>query len=182
MQIQLLALLLLQPERTWSLKALARAIDAPASSVHRELRRAESAGIIHRDNSVRPHLFTAAEDEPFTAPMAELLRMSVGVEQELRTALKLPGVEAAVIHGSWATGRRKPESDIDVLIVGDVSLQKLRRAVRPIGKRAGRTIDLTLFDVPEFRRMFADRASFAHQVLEGKTRPLIGDLRSLVGR
>ena len=46
MQVRLLALLLLQPERSWTLHELAQTLDASASSVHRELGRAEAAGII----------------------------------------------------------------------------------------------------------------------------------------
>ena len=60
MQMRLLALLLLQPERSWTLQELAEALDAPASSVHRELGRAEHAGIVRRDSTARPHRFQAA--------------------------------------------------------------------------------------------------------------------------
>lgn len=182
MQVRLLALLLLQPERSWTLQELSDTLGAPQSSVHRELGRAESAGIIRRDATVRPHRFRAATDEPLHEPLAILLSRSVGVEEQLRTTLERPGVSAAVIYGSWASGTRRPDSDIDVLVVGDADLRELRRLVRPVGKTAGRTIDLTVLTADEFQGLLADRSSFARRVLEAPTTPLVGDLTSIADR
>lgn len=178
MQVRLLALLLLQPERYWTLGDLAETLQAPQSSVHRELGRAEEAGIIDRDASRRPHRFRAATDEPLTEPLIALLQGSVGVEGQLRSALERSDVRAAVVYGSWAGGARRPDSDVDVLVVGDADLRELRRRLRPIGKAAGRTVDLTVLSVEEFRRLLADRSSFARSVLDGPTVPLAGDLAS----
>jgi len=182
MQVHLLALLLLQPERSWTLQELSDTLAAPQSSVHRELGRAEGAGIIRRDATARPHRFRAATDEPLHEPLATLLDRSVGVEEQLRTTLELPGVSAAVIYGSWVSGTRRPDSDVDVLVVGDADLRELRRLVRPVGKAAGRTIDLTVLTADEFRRLLADRSSFARRVLDAPTTPLVGDLASIARR
>jgi predicted nucleotidyltransferase len=179
MQVRLLGLLLLQPERSWTLNELASTLDAPASSVHRELGRAEGAGIVVRDAKARPHRFSAAKNEPMTEPLAALLGQTVGLEQQLRAALERPEVEAAVIHGSWAAGGRRPESDVDVLVVGDADLRELRRAVRPIAKQAGRRIDLTVLNTGEFRQLRADGSSFVRGVLEGAVIPLVGDLTAI---
>jgi predicted nucleotidyltransferase len=179
MQVRLLALLLLQSERSWTLQELASALDSPASSVHRELGRAEGAGIVVRDAQVRPHRFAAATGEPMTEPLAVLLRQTVGLEQRLRTILERPGVEAAVIHGSWAAGGRRPDSDVDVLVVGAADLRELRRAVRPIAKEAGRRIDLTVLSPEEFRRLRADGSSFVRGLLEGPLVRLAGDLATV---
>ncbi len=169
MQLRLLALLLLQPERSWTLHELAEAVDAPQSPVHRELGRAEAAGIVRRNATARPHLFSAAGDDAFYEPLASLLRRSVGVELQLREALDRPDVHAAAIYGSWVTGVRRPDSDIDVLVVGDADLGSLRKLVRPIGKSAGRSDD-------EFRRLLAERSSFTRSVMQAPMTPLVGCL------
>ncbi len=179
MQLRLLALLLLQPERSWTLQELAQALDAPASSVHRELGRAQRAGIIRRSTTARPHRFQAATEDPLYEPVAELLRRSVGVEQQLRVELQRPDVLAAAIYGSWAGGTRRPDSDIDVLVIGDADLRELRRRVRPIGKAAGRTIDLTVLSAKEFQSLLAEESSFARRVLQAPTTVLVGDLASM---
>lgn len=181
MQIRMLALLLLQPERSWTLHELASSLGAPQSSVHRELGRAESAGIIRRDATARPHRFSAAIDDAFYEPLADLLRRSVGVEEQLRAALDRPDVHAAAIHGSWASGIRCPDSDIDLLVVGDADLREIRRLVRPIGKQAGRTVDVTVLRDSEFAQVLAERSSFARHVLEAPVTMLVGDLSGVAG-
>lgn len=179
MQVQLLGLLLLQPERSWTLHELAEALDAPTSSVHRELRRAEAAGIVLRDASARPHQFVAGRDEPMTEPLTVLLRYTIGVEQRLGAILDRPDVAAAVIHGSWAVGGRRPESDVDVLVIGNADLRELRRAVRPLAKATGRAIDLTVLAPEEFRRLRAENSSFVRRLLEGPVITLAGDLTTI---
>src|SRR3712207_88645 len=57
MQLEMLGLLLLQPDASWALGDLARRLKAPQSSVHRELQRAVDAGIVVRDSSHRPHRY-----------------------------------------------------------------------------------------------------------------------------
>ncbi|MGE5281951.1 MAG: nucleotidyltransferase domain-containing protein [Chloroflexota bacterium] len=182
MQVRLLGLLLLQPERSWTLHSLAEVLEAPPSSVHRELIRATDAGLIARNAEARPHRFQAASDDPLYEPLAELLRRSVGIEEQLRAALTAAKVPVAVIHGSWAGERRRPDSDIDVLVIGDTDLRELRRRIRPIGKAAGRNIDLTVLNVDEFRRLRAANSGFARHVLDGPTTPLVGDLTSIASR
>jgi predicted nucleotidyltransferase len=182
MQLRLLALLLLQPERSWTLKELAADLDAPQSSVHRELARAEDAGLVVRDATARPHRFNAAASDPMYEPLAALLNRSVGVEAELRSVLGRPDVMAAVIYGSWARGTRRPGSDIDVLVVGDAPLRDLRRAVRPVGKAAGRTVDVTVLSPDEFRRLRDEGASYVRSVLEEPTTVLVGDLTTVADR
>jgi predicted nucleotidyltransferase len=182
MQLNLLALLLLQPDREWTLDQLAGALGAPVSSVHRELQRAEAAGLVLRDGDRRPHHFRAARGSPLYDALASLLNATVGVEKELATQLDRRDVQAAIVYGSWPTGSRRPDSDIDVLVVGEADLRDLRRIVRPIGKRAGRTIDLTVLKEDEFQQLMANRSSFARRVLESPTVALVGDLTSLASR
>ena len=176
MQVHLLALLLLQPERPWTIEEIARALDAPSSSVVRELLRAESAGLVVRDASRRPHRLTAAVASPLYQPLHDLLERTVGVETDLRDALAVQGVDVAAIHGSWANPPRRPDSDIDVVVVGDASLRELRRRVRDAGARAGRSVDLTLFTAAELRDRHAKGSGFIRRLLEQPVIPLIGDL------
>ena len=85
-----------------------------------------------------------------------------------------------MIHGSWVSGHRRPDSDIDVLVVGDASLRELRRVVRPIGQSAGRIIDIRVMSVTEFQTRVGEGSGLARSVLTGPTVPLVGDIARLV--
>jgi predicted nucleotidyltransferase len=176
----LLSLLILQPERRWTLSELSTALKAPVSSIHRELGRIEGAGLIVREAASKPHRFIAAEDSPLFEPLSQLLARTVSVEEDLRQALDIPGVLVAAIHGSWAAGNRRPDSDIDVVVIGDVDLRGLRRRTRPVASRAGRRIDLTLFGRKEFRALAQEGRGFVQHLAEEPTTPLVGDLREVI--
>lgn len=173
MQVRLLALVILQPERSWTLSELADALDAPQSSVHRELERALAAGVLHRDDTARPHRFTAATEDAAYTSLADLLRRTAGIEGQLRLVLERPDVLAAAIYGSWASGARRPDSDVDVLVIGDAALRELRRLVRPLERATGRRIDVTLMSAKEFHE--GRHSSFARKLTESPTIPLVGD-------
>ena len=181
-QVRLLSLLLLQPERRWTLSELATALGAPVSSVHRELGRVEGAGLIVRDASYKPHTFSAAEASPLFKSLSELLARTVNVEDDLADALEIPGVLAAAIHGSWASRNRRPDSDIDVVVVGDADLRALRQRARSAASRAGRRIDLTVFTLEELQALVRDGRGFVRHLGEEPTVPLIGDLQKLLER
>jgi predicted nucleotidyltransferase len=179
-QLRILALILLEHEQRWTADQIEDAIGAPATTVHRELRRALDAGLVTRDDSVRPHAYAAAPDSPLYEPLRAILVATVGVEAELSEMLRnAPGVMAAVIHGSWVAGRLRPDSDVDVLVVGDVDLSDLRRRVRLIGRRAGRRIDLTAFRPDEFRRELDARNGFLTKIVAGPVEPLVGELEAM---
>ncbi len=181
LQLRLLGLLLLAPTRTWTADQLAHTLEAPAASVHRELHRALDAGLVERDASQRPHRYEGSVDSPLHDALRELLARTVGLEEELRHLLDQDaGVEAAVIHGSWAAGRIRPDSDLDVLVVGDADLSALRRAALKVGRRAGRQVDITLLRPDEFRSGVKQENGFLAKIVDGPTKPLVGELQALL--
>lgn len=181
-QIELLALLLLQPDRSWTLEELAGRLAAPQSSVHRELGRAVSAGLVARDDRRRPHHYAAATDAPTYAPMRELLDVTVGVPVRLGAALEeVPGVLAAAIHGSWAGGHLRPDSDLDVLIVTehDGERRAARRAAAQVGGHIGREVDATVVSRQNFDEMLRSGNPFVQGLLGGPRIDVVGDIEVL---
>ncbi len=100
----------------------------------------------------------------------------MGVEAELRRALEaVPGVEAAFIHGSVAKGTElRPDSDVDVLVLGDVDPHLLRRQIRRVEQRLGREIDVLAFRADEFASLAEGGNSLVQGVIRGPVTPLYG--------
>ena len=175
-QLRVLGRLLLQPETPCTMDELGEGSGMSKTSLHRELMRAVDAGLVERDDSRRPHEFRAAQSSPLYEPVVALLRMTVGVEQELRDLLlATPGVEAAALHGSWVEGNVRPTSDIDLLVVGhDVDGRRLRRNLRALGRRVGREIDLMLVRRGEFDELLQGENPFLRLLLERPHLNLVG--------
>jgi predicted nucleotidyltransferase len=175
-QVRMLARLLLEPDRGWAAEELAGAIGSPRTSVFRELQRAVAAGVVERSIGVRPYGYRAAVDSPLYKPLREILEMTVGVEAEVKRLLvEAPNVESAVIHGSWADGSARMSSDLDLLVVGDVDIEQLRRDFRILGRRLGRRIDVTAFRAQELSRRIEAGDGFVSKLLGGAHRVLFGE-------
>lgn len=174
LQVELLALLLLNQERDWTLADLARKTGAPTSSIHREIRRALDAGVIQRDATFLPHRFRAAPESPIYEPLAMLLERTVGVETSLKASLEeLGGIAGAFIHGSWARGEVTPTSDVDLVVVGDQDRASMRSAMKRVESRTGRRIDTTLMTRAEFERMRSEGGQPLKAILSGSLRWII---------
>ena len=181
MQVELLGLLLLQPDREWTLSELARVLGATQSSVHRELTRAVDAGIVSRRSSQRPHAFRAASDSPTYEALREILDRTVGVPKRLREALgPFPGVRAAAIHGSWSRGAPGPTSDIDLIVVADDDRRRVHRAIRGVGRQIGREIDASIVTPDGFRDLLRGENPFLQTILRGPRIDVVGQLNDLV--
>lgn len=181
LQLRMLGLILLSPERTWTASELAARLEATSVSVHRELHRGLSAGVLVREAVGRTYLYRAATDSPLYEPLRLLLERTVGVEVELRRALEgVRGVEAAFIHGSFASQTRiKPTSDVDLLVLGDADPHALRRTVRKVEARVGREIDVLAYRPDEFATLAKSGNSLVRGIIRGPVTPLVGSAEAL---
>ncbi len=148
-QAETLSVLLLDPDREWSLTELARLVGASVSTVQREIQRAEEAGVVQSRRIGNTRLVRANPEGALTSPLTELLLRSVGPKQVLTEALRdVAGVEAAYLFGSWAAryvGNRGPApQDIDVLVIGQPDRDSLDDAVAFAEQRLGRPVQVTM--------------------------------------
>ena len=123
LQADILAALLLNPEREYSLTDLAKRFDAPLSTVHGEVKRLTNAGLLRRRNVGRSALVQANAGNRLVEPLTELLFLSWGPLQVVADEFhRLAGAERVLIFGSWAARYLQrhgpPPHDLDVLVVG----------------------------------------------------------------
>jgi predicted nucleotidyltransferase len=88
-------------------------------------------------------------------------------------------IELALVYGSVAGGRQRRESDVDVLVVGDVSFGQIVSALGPAQQQTGREINPSVYPSAEFRAKMAAGQHFLSTVLKGDVFYLIGDEREL---
>jgi predicted nucleotidyltransferase len=181
LQLRILGLLLLSPQETWTASEVGRRLEANSVTVHRELHRGLAAGVLVREPIGRTYVYRAATDSPLYEPLRLVLERTVGVEVELRRALEsVPGVEAAFIHGSFASQTKiKPTSDVDLLVLGDADPHALRRSVRKVEGRVGREIDVLAYRREEFAALAESGNSLVRGIIRGPVMPLVGSPEAL---
>jgi DNA-binding transcriptional ArsR family regulator len=151
-QGEILALLLGDPDLELSLTELSARTGAPHPSVHREIKRAESAGLVTSHKVGNTRLVRANTDSPYYAGLADVLTRAFGVPAVLAEALgSVPGITEAYVYGSWAArhdgqGGERPVGDIDLLVLGKPDRDQLYGAVATAEKRLGRDVQATVRD------------------------------------
>lgn len=182
LQAQLLALLYLRPGRTWRLNELAEHARYSVSATHSELDRLATAGLVRVERAGRTGLYGAATESPLFEPLHQLIERTLGVEARLREDIRqLEGVEAAAIFGSWARGEASESSDIDVIVVGNVSQRNAVAATQMAGELSGREINVFVIDANDLRSQRQQEEPFIANVLNGPLTDLIGNVKEVAG-
>jgi predicted nucleotidyltransferase len=175
-----LGLLFLRPEESFHLRQIVRLSGAGVGPVQRELGKLVAAGLILREERGRQVYFQAAQSPVFN-DLRGLLVKTAGCADVLREALTplAPKIRSAFIFGSFAKGNARSESDVDVMVVGDVKFADVARALIAPQRQLARQINPTVYPPAELERKRRARHHFILDVLSGPKVFLIGDEREL---
>ncbi len=165
---ELLARLLLRPDEDFHVRELARMTGISAGSLHRELRAQSEAGLLlnaRQGNQVR---YRANPASPVYEELASIFRKTIGLAGVLRDALAAMAdrIDLALVFGSLAAGRQKSGSDVDLFIVGDVSLLDVVKALSEAQSQLGREINPVIVTVEEFIARQEKEDRFVARVLD----------------
>ena len=164
-----------EPGRGYGLRELASEAKVDSSNVSRMLKRWVAAGLVTRRVGDGLPRYQASHD-PALAPLVQLMQQDSILVQTLREVLQsLKGIKVALVFGSFARGEAGAHSDIDVLVLGDVSELKANVALKPAGRALGREVRATACTIASFHEQLRGKESFAQDIVRGPRIPLIGD-------
>ena len=164
----ILAATLVQPEKDWYVSELARRMGVPASSLQRELHDLSEVGILKTHRQGRMVYYQANTNSPVFPDLRGLLLKTGGLVDVLAQALKplAARLRTAFVYGSIAAGQEQSDSDIDLMIVGQVSPTELALPLRRARELLGREINPTVYTPAEFDNKRAAIDPFLKQVLD----------------
>ena len=173
----ILAATLVQPEKAWYASELAHRLGVPSSSLQRELHDLSEAGILKTYRQGRMVYYQANRDSPVFLDLRGLLLKTAGLVDVLAQALKpvAAKVATAFVYGSIAAGREESDSDIDLMVVGQVSPEDLALPLRRARESLGREINPTVYTPAEFERKQAANDPFLTQVLDKPRLVVLGN-------
>ncbi len=176
-----LGLLFTHPDEALHLRELARRAGAGLGGVDREVNRLASAGIINRKVQGRQVYYQSNTSCPVFAELKSLMVKTSGVADVLRNALAplSARIHVAFIHGSFARAQQDRGSDVDVVIVGDISLAEAVAALSNAQDSLGREINPAVYPPAEFRVKLGAKNHFLRTLLKAEKVFLIGDQREL---
>jgi len=175
-RLSILSLLFLQPERRLYLRQILRLTGAGQGAVQRELAKLADAGILTKTREANLTYYQANPISPVFDNLKGLVEKTAGIAGFLRTALlPLAGtIEQAFLYGSVARGEERADSDIDLMVIGDVSFLAVVAAVSSLQELLGREVNSTVFTLQELRQRLDQGDNFVTRVMREDKVDLIG--------
>ncbi len=176
---EVLAATLMRPNRWWYLSDLAAQLKRTPSSLQREVARLAATGILETRQEANRTYYRANPDCPLLPELTGLIAKTVGVADVLRRALATVArrIDWACIYGSLARGEEIAESDVDLLVIGDVKLAELARPLKAAEKTLGRPVNPSIFPRREFAAKLQAGQHFVRSVVSAEKLFLLGDPR-----
>ncbi len=173
----ILSLFFSRPEETFYLRQIVQLTGIGLGPIQRELKQLSDAGIIRRKAQGRQVYFQANRECPVFNELKSIVIKTVGIGDALRNALVpvADRIVTAFVYGSFADGKEKEGSDVDVLIIGDITFGEVVNAFQEAQNVIGREINPTVYPAEEIRSKITENKHFLKSVLNGPMIFLVGD-------
>ena len=164
---QVLAVLFLRPDEQFHVRQLARMTGVSAGSLHRELKAMAESGLLLRENIGNQVFYRANTECSIYEELASIFRKTVGLTSLLQDALSDLGdkIEVAFVFGSMASGRQTAGSDLDICVLGEVSLREIVKALSPVQETLQREINPVVMTPKKFSDQSRKKDRFVTRVL-----------------
>jgi predicted nucleotidyltransferase len=172
---RVLAPLLLHPEQSYSLSDLIRAAGGGRGGTQRVVEILSRAGIVKDRRAGNQRLFTVDTAHLLYPELRSVAMKTFGLADRLRNALGplRDRIETAFVFGSLASGKDRPTSDIDLLVVGDIDLFEVSALLPDAEKDLGRRIHLSLIGTEQWLKW--QHNSVGAAIIGGPKIAVIGD-------
>jgi predicted nucleotidyltransferase len=176
-----LALLYGHTDKSFYLRQIVREAGVGLGPAQRELRQLTDAGLIQRTVQGRQVYYKADQESPVFKEIKSLVTKTVGVAETLQKALASikKRIKIALVYGSIARGEEKQRSDIDILIVGDMTFSEIVKKLSGVHDTLGRDVNPTVYSIDEFQRKVKEKHYFLNEVLSGEKIFVIGNENEL---
>lgn len=176
---EVLALLMGRPDERFYLREIVRAVGGGSGAIQRELKRLVEAGLVDRRAEGRQVYFSADRECAIFPELQSIIQKTAGVVDVMRASLAPPirktKITVALVYGSMARGEQTARSDVDLLVVGDVTLAEIIPAIRVAEERLGREVNPSVYPAKEFRENLKRGTPFVKRILAGPKLFVVGD-------
>jgi predicted nucleotidyltransferase len=184
-RVEILSTFFMNPERELYLREVARLTGEDYKNVSMELRNLKEIGLLSSRNEGNLKYFGLNKEFVIYEELKSIFMKTRGAVGILREAvLNKRDIDYVFVYGSFATGEERTESDIDLMVIGKISLEEVLTLIRGPEEKLSREINVSVYDLQEIRKRVKDHDSFIMEVLGGLKIMLIGDeneLRRIAG-
>ncbi|MBO2451518.1 hypothetical protein J4573_30810 [Actinomadura barringtoniae] len=141
LQGELLARLLLGPDRETTMLDLAVMLRTDLGSVIREVERLARAGLVTRRRTLAGRTVARDTSSPLYESLARLVMLTFGPKAVVAEEFLIPGVQEIYLFGAWAAHYDglgdEPPGDVEVLVIGTLRPDRAFDAAQEAAARLG---------------------------------------------
>lgn len=182
-RVEILSTFLSKPECRFYVRELERLTGEEYKNVNRELKNLEKIGLLTSEKEGNLKYYSLNQGFVLYPELKSMIFKTAGVQGALQTALlPIKGIKFAFIYGSFATGEETPKSDVDLMVIGKVRMERVLETLRDPEEKLNREINLSLFGLSEFKEQLKKKDYFVGEVFRDPKIMLIGsedELRKL---
>jgi len=182
-RVELITWFVTHPGERFYYQQLTKVLNSSRKSIQNELGRLEKAGLLSSQKEGNIRFYWINKDFVLYPEIKNIIFKTVGVGDELKKALaKIGNIKSAFIYGSVAKNLEDARSDIDVMVIGDISEDSLHDAIMNAEAKLGREVNYTFYSPANWKKDIKAKKAFPSNVAREKKIFLIGtedDLRKL---
>lgn len=175
-RVKLIQLFFQKPQEMWYVRELTRLTDEEINAVRRELARMSEAGMIRSEQRGNRLYYMLNHHYEFFPELLTLAVKTTGLGREIKKNRKKMGdVDFVMFSGKFAKMAAHVNTDVDILIVGNIVLPELTAMIKKEEEKRGYEINYTVMTREEFQFRKDRRDPFLREILSGSRVMIIGD-------
>ena len=155
-------------------RALERESSVSFGSIRQEMKKLTRLDLVNSRRDGNRLYYSANTEHPLYPEIIELVNKTVGYVTILKEALSDKTIKLAFVFGSAAEGSEKAQSDLDLVVVGEIGMRRLSTLLTGCEERIGRPINPHTFRVDEFRKRASKNDHFVSRLLSSPKVFVIG--------
>ncbi|HUD20371.1 MAG TPA: hypothetical protein VMR81_08060 [Patescibacteria group bacterium] len=181
-RVKILTLFLSHPGTIFHVRDIVRKVDEEINAVRRELAHMEAAGMVSKEQRANRLFYSFRKDYPLYYELMELIGKASGLGADIiKQRAKLGKLKFVMVSGRYLRGlEKKSQTDVDLLVVGNVVLPELSHIIKAEEARREREINYTVMTEEEFSFRKSRRDPFVLSVVGGSRIMIVGDEEDLV--
>jgi DNA-binding transcriptional ArsR family regulator len=167
----------LEDHERFHASGLARLLEVSRGALSRELADLTQAGILRQSRRGNQVLYQANRDAPFFPELRGLIQKTAGAVPALRGVLQAfsEQLDFAFVFGSVAKGVDQPDSDLDLMLIGDTITGRMKAELRIALKEFGRDLDVQDMTLNQYNALLQQESPFILEVIGGPIIMLVGE-------
>lgn len=164
---RILEVLLSHPSENYHLRGLAQAAGTDSGNTSKLLKLLVKSGLVLAGPDRYSTRYSINSRSPLVAPLRQLVARAGSLMVDLRAVADRIDAVYVGVYGSVAAGTDDANSDIDVLVAGDLSGVAAQSAFKAVGRKHRKTVNVVAVTSAELARKLRGGGAFWTSIADG---------------